>query len=296
MTVHRPIPVTPGSLFFHPELPIHANRVSESFQLLEHTHDFVEICAVAEGEGEHYIGGTHFKVAKGDLFYIPVGVSHVFRPRSADPGRRLIVYNCIFTRSCLDTILKMFPLEKEMERYYEGLEEENRWVSLHDHSGESQRILHRLQLETAGAMPGYSASLFNGLVELLVLIFRRRSGLVRAETPAPGDGLRELLARIDGECALPVRAEELAGALGISARQLQRRVREASGMSLTEYVQDARIRESCRLLSRSEDPVGAVAAAVGYQDLKFFRRLFKSKTGTTPGEYRRRSRKSEAGM
>ena len=72
MTVNRPIHVTPGSLFFTPEdIPIYVNRVPESFHLQEHTHDFVEISIVAEGDGEHYIDGTHFKVSKGDLFLHP---------------------------------------------------------------------------------------------------------------------------------------------------------------------------------------------------------------------------------
>ena len=292
MAANRPIFVTPGSLFFTSDLPIHVNRVSESFQLQEHTHDFIEICFVAEGEGEHYIDGIHFKVTKGDLFYIPVGVSHVFRPRSASPGRRLIVNNCIFTRACLDGIMHRLPLERDLQAFFSGLEDEVRWIAVRDPNGEADRILQRLYLESAQQAPGYSACLYTGLTDLLVFIYRRHCVRLAAESPSGGSGLREWLARIDRDCAQTIRAGEIAADMGISARQLQRMMREASGMSLTEYVQESRIKESCRLLNETANKIGAIAAAVGYQDLKFFNLLFKQRTGLTPREYRRRSREA----
>ncbi|MFB9275683.1 helix-turn-helix transcriptional regulator [Cohnella cellulosilytica] len=289
MTVQRPIYVTPGSLFFEPGLPIHVNRVSESFRLQEHKHDFIEICIVAEGEGEHYIDGTHFKVTKGDLFYIPVGVSHVFRPRSASPDRRLIVYNCVFASACLDDVFRMLPLERKLRDFFRGAEEEGRWIALRDSAGEAQWTLQRLFLDSSQPAEGHSARLYAGLIELLVFVYRRCRPVASAPVPTEEDGVNELLGRIVRDCSSTLRAEDIAGELGVSVRQLQRLVKSASGMSLTEFVQEARIRESCRLLDESANKIGAIAAAVGYQDLKFFNRLFKRKTGMTPREYRRRA-------
>jgi YesN/AraC family two-component response regulator len=34
-------------------------------------------------------------------------------------------------------------------------------------------------------------------------------------------------------------------------------------------------------------PIDDIAAAVGYENVAFFRRLFKRSTGLTPGEYRK---------
>ncbi|WP_372629455.1 helix-turn-helix domain-containing protein [Cohnella sp.] len=289
MTVQRPIHVTPGSLFFAPELPIHVNRASESFHLQEHTHDFIEICIVAEGEGEHYIDGTHFKVTKGDLFYIPVGVSHVFRPRSAAPDRSLIVYNCVFASACLDDVFRLLPLERKLRDFYGRAEEEKRWIALRDSAGEAQWTLQRLFLDSSQPAEGHSARLYAGLIELLVFVYRRCSPIASASVPAEENGIRELLGRIVRDCARTFNAEDIAAELGVSARQLQRLVKSASGMSLTEFVQEARIQESCRLLDESANKIGAIASAVGYQDMKFFNRLFKRKTGMTPREYRRRT-------
>jgi transcriptional regulator GlxA family with amidase domain len=42
------------------------------------------------------------------------------------------------------------------------------------------------------------------------------------------------------------------------------------------------------MLEAGDDPVEAVAQAVGYEDAAFFGRLFRRKVGLTPTQYRRR--------
>ena len=86
-----------GTQHFREGMRIFVNRVDESFDLHYHAHDFIEISYVAGGSGFHHIGGKVLPVAKGDVFLLPVGTSHVFRPRSADRRQKLTVYNCIFT-------------------------------------------------------------------------------------------------------------------------------------------------------------------------------------------------------
>jgi len=289
MRPNRPITETPAALFFDDDLPIFVNRVAESFRLPEHTHEFIEISLIAEGEGEHYIDGEHFQVFQGDLFYIPIGVSHVFRPRSTDSSRPLIVYNCIFTPDCMASLLALFVREPDMRAHYRALEQERRWLALRDKEGEALHMMRRLHREAVERAPGYSAGLHAGLIELLLLAFRLHLGEGRTRDASARADVAGLLADIDRSCAHPVRAEEAAKRLGVSPRQLHRLVRQTAGMPLTAYVQDARIRMSCRLLGTTRDKIAAIALAVGYQDVKFFNRLFKKKTGLTPREYRSRS-------
>ena len=42
------------------------------------------------------------------------------------------------------------------------------------------------------------------------------------------------------------------------------------------------------MLEAGDEPVEAVANAVGYEDSGFFGRLFKKKVGLTPAQYRKR--------
>ena len=58
-------------------------------------------------------------------------------------------------------------------------------------------------------------------------------------------------------------------------------------MTLIEYLQNLRIEAAKRLLETRRMPVDEISAESGYEDPSFFRRLFRRRTGLTPGQYRR---------
>ena len=70
-------------------------------------------------------------------------------------------------------------------------------------------------------------------------------------------------------------------------RTLKRRFKAATGLAIIDYVQNLRIEEAKRLLETSHQAADDIGFAVGYEDTSFFRRLFKRRTGVTPGRYRR---------
>ncbi|MHB2169913.1 GlxA family transcriptional regulator [Alsobacter sp. R-9] len=76
-------------------------------------------------------------------------------------------------------------------------------------------------------------------------------------------------------------------AIGVPERSLKRRFKAATGTTLMAYVQNLRIEEAKRLLEQGEMPLDDIAAAVGYENAAFFRRLFRRSTGLLPGQYRR---------
>jgi transcriptional regulator GlxA family with amidase domain len=75
---------------------------------------------------------------------------------------------------------------------------------------------------------------------------------------------------------------------GLPERTFKRRFKAATGYAPVDYVQTLRVEEAKQLLEASSDTVDAVAAAVGYEDPTFFRRLFKRMAGISPAQYRQR--------
>jgi len=83
---------------------------------------------------------------------------------------------------------------------------------------------------------------------------------------------------------------------GIPERSLKRRFSAATGSTVIGYVQNLRIEEAKRLLESGDTSSDDIAAAVGYENPAFFRKLFKRCTGLTAGHYRRMFRPiSDAG-
>lgn len=82
-------------------------------------------------------------------------------------------------------------------------------------------------------------------------------------------------------------SSQLAMRMGMAASTLRRRFREAAGVPLHEYVLRQRIAQARTLLGDTDTPIKAVAEQLGYQDVYFFTRQFRQRTGSTPSVYRR---------
>ncbi|EDP61560.1 transcriptional regulator, AraC family protein [alpha proteobacterium BAL199] len=82
--------------------------------------------------------------------------------------------------------------------------------------------------------------------------------------------------------------EGLAASVGLSPRSLARRFRAATGETVVECVQRLRVARARELLEVERLSVEQVARRVGYEDLAFFRRLFRKYTGLTPSGHRQR--------
>lgn len=85
-------------------------------------------------------------------------------------------------------------------------------------------------------------------------------------------------------------ADPVAGAVSacqIPDRSLKRRFRAATGTTLISYAQNLRVEAAKRQLEESSASVDQIAVDVGYENVAFFRRLFRRSTGLSPGQYRK---------
>ena len=83
---------------------------------------------------------------------------------------------------------------------------------------------------------------------------------------------------------LPI--ERLAGRANMSPRTFIRRFKAATGHVPGAYLRTLRITIAKEMLEDGTRSIQTVSSAVGYEDVAFFRTLFKRFTGMTPAEYR----------
>ena len=82
--------------------------------------------------------------------------------------------------------------------------------------------------------------------------------------------------------------DELAQRVGMSTRNFTRRFRQATGERPLTYLHKLRINCAKQLLETDFKSVQEVCYEVGYEDVPFFRNIFKRYTGFAPKEYRQR--------
>ena len=99
--------------------------------------------------------------------------------------------------------------------------------------------------------------------------------------------------RTIGRRDVPYRIAALAGfhmaaRAGMGSRNFIRRFKSATGRLPGAYVQTLRIAAARDLLEQGEPSIQRVCGRIGYEDVAYFRGLFKRHTGMTPAEYRER--------
>ncbi len=80
--------------------------------------------------------------------------------------------------------------------------------------------------------------------------------------------------------------EETAQRFGYSPTYLSALIRQHTGQSFSELRRLYRLENAAELLQSSREPVGNIAASVGYSNLTWFYRAFRAQYGMTPREYR----------
>lgn len=82
--------------------------------------------------------------------------------------------------------------------------------------------------------------------------------------------------------------DELARRTGMSSRNFLRRFKQATNESPLTYLHKLRINQAKRLLETDFKSIQEICFEVGYEDVPFFRRIFKRYTGLSPRDYRQR--------
>lgn len=106
--------------------------------------------------------------------------------------------------------------------------------------------------------------------------------------------VRQLEDHISANFRHDVPISELAEIAGMSHRTLMRRFKEATGTLPGAYLQMVRVAAARRMLEDGAPSIQQVGISVGYEDVAFFRRVFKRYSGMTPASYRERFRFRQA--
>ena len=87
--------------------------------------------------------------------------------------------------------------------------------------------------------------------------------------------------------------EVLTSEVGISRAQLHRKMKEMTGLPVSEFIRNIRLEQAVRLLKEQKVNVTQVAYAVGFSNLAHFSTVFRKQFGVSPTEYIEQKAKSD---
>ena len=99
--------------------------------------------------------------------------------------------------------------------------------------------------------------------------------------------IKKVCAYIDTNLSTDISLESAADFVQVSSFYLSKLFKEEKGETFINFVSDKRLEKSRELLEQTNCSIKEITAQVGYNDQNYYSRIFKTKYGISPKEYRK---------
>ncbi len=99
--------------------------------------------------------------------------------------------------------------------------------------------------------------------------------------------MQRILRYIEGHYAENIALADLAESASISKSECLHCFKISLNTTPYKYLAEFRLSKATKLLKKTDDPIGLIAANVGFHQTSHFGKCFKEKTGYTPKKYRK---------
>ncbi len=250
----------------------------------EHTHDYIEAVYMCAGKTTHIINGKKLILKEGELLFLGQNAKQEILPASESD----IAVNFIIQPSFFDKTLEMLGAEETPIKNF-------LLSSLFD--SENQSYLH---FKVAGVLP--VQNLIENLIWTLISntpnkrnINQTTMGLLFMQLLNHTDKLSyesredkaimDIFRYIEGNYKNGS-LTEAASLLHYDFYWLSHKIKNRTGKTYTEHLQEKRLSQAAFLLKTTSLPVEDIAAAVGYENKSYFHRIFNKKYSTSPKKHR----------
>ena len=253
----------------------------------KHTHNYVEVIYMCSGKTTHIIDGKTVVLNQGELLFLSKNAIQEIMPAEEDD----IAVNFIIMPEFFSQALNMIEMEENPLRDFiiEAL------------TGQDGNIGY-LHFKVSGILP------IQNLVENLIWTIKndvqnKRSinqmtmGILFLQLINHTDKVKVGNDNEDRQLLLTVlryveenyykgELSALAKDLNYDLYWLSRKVRQMTGKTYTELVQNKRLNQAVFYLINTNIAVSEIGERVGYDNLSYFHKIFKKKYSMTPKQYR----------
>lgn len=252
-----------------------------AWEIKPHRHErFLQILYIHTGSGEALLEGRREKLAGGSLVTVPPNHVHGFA-FSPDVDGIIVTMTDSYLRTLMAGMPGTLPLFEQPRH--------DRVARRHPLAG--TLTLFRAEMETV--LPWRGASLSALLTLVLAGIARIAEASAPARTRASSRPVRhfqQFHQLLEGDYREQKEITYYAGAIGVTATQLNRICRQLSGQSALQLIHARVLAEAQRDLLFSDLDIKQIAMSLGFSDAGYFSRFFARLAGQTPTAFRESGR------
>lgn len=176
----------------------------------------------------------------------------------------------------------VFRFQQE-DNLYIVLSAADQWLQIENWLRQHLDIPVRLVKKTLRSLEEISSVFEQLTVELAEHRYRTIRRLEELESEQRG---QDIVAYVKSYYMEDVSLERLSKLFFLSKEHISRKFKQETGMTLSRYVTDCRMKQAKQWLETTDKTMYDIARLLGYQDEVYFSKLFKKETGLTPTAYR----------
>lgn len=253
-----------------------------------HRHNCYIIMFITQGSGQHIIDGTVYDICPHSVFFIMPGQIHYYR--LSEDAKGFVIYYALdfFVHYFRERSLPQTP-------YFQKLYNQDRMELNPDKSVGVVRLLECMLFEYVHNEVGRDDIIRNSFDTLLIYMCRHCGESDAIQKPTSYSVLiRELQRLIEIHFRQLKLPHEYAQKMNISPKHLNAICKQSTNKTVTELIHGRILTEAKRLLSYSTLNIKQISFDLGFNDLSYFQRFFKKRTGKTPREFRQEHQGLEA--
>ncbi|MGN1060089.1 MAG: AraC family transcriptional regulator [Clostridia bacterium] len=251
----------------------------------EHTHDFVEVIYMCQGETTHIINEERVLLREGELLFL----SQSARQEILPAGEGDIAVNFIILPEFFDSTLQMLGDEETPLRRFvlECLKKNGSTAGyLHFEVQDIlpvQNLVENLIWTLIHDIPNKRK---NNQITMGLLFLQLLNYTDRLSDRGHEESLIFEILRYIEENYRSGSLTEIADKLHYDFSWLSREIKRKTGKTYTELVQDKRLSQAAFLLKNTDMRISDIALQTGYDNISYFYRLWRKKFGVLPRIYR----------
>lgn len=250
----------------------------------EHTHDYVEIVYMCQGETRHMVNGNAITLHQGELLMLGQNAQQSIEAASErDIAVNFIVRPAFFSGTLPFLGEEETPLRRFVISCLTGENEEGYMLFHVANLLPVENLIENLLITLLEDTPN-KRGILQMTMGLLFAQLMNHTEALQFETQEQNAVIHVL--RYLEENYRNGSLTEIAGRLHYELASLSRLIRQKTGKNYTELLQEKRLSQAAWLLRNTDKHVDEIANAVGYENLSYFHRLFAARYGLSPKRYR----------
>ncbi len=249
-----------------------------------HTHDYVEVVYMCAGETRHLVNGRELRLSQGELLFLGQRATHeVCRAGAGDIAVNFIVLPEFFR----STLSAMGETETPLRHFLVDCLFGQSFGSGYLHfrvAGDRpiQNLVENLLFTLLQDTPNRRTV---SQMTMTLLFFQLTGHTDKLAWGGEEETVLRLLQYVETNYARGS-LTEAAALLHRDVPTLSREIHRRLGKTYTALVQEKRLTQAAFLLRTTTRTVDDIAAAVGYENMSYFHRIFRERYGASPRHYR----------